>query len=75
MKETKKLNRAEVIDKFIDSYGMDINKLATGIRVKATEYANGGLAPEKYGYKITFTMFGQKHKFGFWPETVGYQGA
>ena len=75
MKETKKLKRAEVIDRFTEAYGMDISKMATGIRIKTTEYAEGGFAPEKYGYKITFTMFGQKKKFGFWPETVGYQGS
>tara|TARA_R110002020_G_scaffold3253_4_gene14788 strand:- start:517 stop:783 length:267 start_codon:yes stop_codon:yes gene_type:complete len=72
MTETK-FTRQEAITKFAEAYGMDIQKLAKGIRVKCESHEGNQFAPEKYCYKITFTMFGQKNKFAFWPNSVGYQ--
>ena len=69
-----KLNRKQAIESLSKAYGMDLLKFANGIRVKVIDHEGNDLAPERYCYKITFDLFGAKHKLGFWPNTVGYQG-
>jgi len=69
----KKLTRNEVVEKFGVAYGID-PKAYENIRVKVVSHENNPMAPEKYCYKLTFTLWGQKKRFAFWPETVGYQG-
>jgi hypothetical protein len=68
-----KLNREEAIAAFTKAYGMDIAKLAKSIRVKVESHKGNKFAPEDYCYKLTFELFGQKNRFAFWPNTVGYQ--
>jgi len=72
--KTPKLDRAEIITTFSKAYGVDLTKFAKSIRVKVIDHDVNKLAPERYCYKISFTLFGKRSKFGFWPNTVGYQG-
>jgi hypothetical protein len=71
--KNSKLNRKQAIEALSREYGIDLFKCANGIRVKVIDHEENALAPERYCYKITFDLFGAKHKLGFWPNTVGYQ--
>jgi len=73
MKTTDKLNRAQAIQALSDAYGIDLIKFAKNIRVKVTDYSGNFMAPERYCYKITFTLWGNRKRFAFYPNTVGYQ--
>lgn len=72
MKTTLKRSREQLINEWSQKYGIDISK---GLRVTIKEYNEGGFAPEKYSYKISFNSYGARQKYNYWPETVGYQGA
>ena len=74
MTTTKKLNREEVLAKFVEASGLDIRKLAKGIRVRTDDHEGNRFAPERYCYKITYTLFNRKKRVAFWPNTVGSQG-
>jgi len=66
--------KQEILDAFSKRYGVDISKHATGrVTVKTIDYSNNPLAPEKTAYKIYFTLWGNKNRFSFYPNTVGYQ--
>ena len=71
--KNSKLNKAETIAAFSKAYGIDVLKFAQSIRVKVIDHDGNNFAPERYCYKISFTLFGKRSKFGFWPNTVGYQ--
>lgn len=68
------MNRNDVIKTFSKAYGMDIANIAKSIRVKVDDHSANSFAPETYCYKISFSLFGDKKRFAFWPNTVGFQG-
>lgn len=72
MKETKKLTREQVIKSFSCDYGYNIKGIR-GVRVKIIDHSGNPLAPERYCYKLSFTVNEIKQKFAYWPETVGLQ--
>lgn len=72
MKNTKKLTRDQVIELFGRAYGYNIKGIR-GVRVKMIDHHGNPLAPERYCYKLSFTIDGMNQKFAFWPETVGLQ--
>jgi hypothetical protein len=68
------MSRTHVIESFSRAYGMNICKLAKSIRVRVDDHTANAFAPEAYCYKISFSLFGDKKRFAFWPNTVGLQG-
>ena len=67
----KPLTRKQVIQEFLDKYGMDISK---NLRLKVCDHSDNPLAPEPYCYKVYFDGFCGRSRLAYWPNTVGYQG-
>jgi hypothetical protein len=68
------LNRKDVITSLSKDLGVDLNSMAKSLRVRTDDHLNNPLAPERYCYKVTFTLWGVKSRLAYWPETIGYQG-
>lgn len=45
------------------------------IYFKECDYTGNCIAPENTSYKLYYwDIFGKRHKYNFWPNTVGFQG-
>lgn len=66
----EKLTRNEVIELMLEK-GIDIsNKL----QIRICDHEGNKLAPERYCYKLYYTLHGKRQRLALWPNTVGYQG-
>jgi hypothetical protein len=66
------LTRQDVIDQWRDRYGIDITP---GLRFKVRCHEGNRFAPEPVSYYVSFMGMGNKReRYGYWPNSVGFQG-
>lgn len=70
--EAQPLSKQDIIRQWMERYGIDITK---GLRFKVLDHTGNRLAPERYSYYVSFvSIWGARERYGYWPNTVGFQG-